>query len=203
MQMNKLTILSGVALFALAGTAMAQGPGERPDRNADVTRAQVIERTDQMFARLDDNRDGRITPEELVQQREQRRAELAGRVFDRLDLDHNGSVTREEMTQARAQRQAQRAERRAEAGPGMQGPGGMRGHRGMRRGPGGPGGPGMGGGRMFGEQGFVTAEQFRARALERFDRTDADHDGTVTAAERRGARMQMRRQWQERRGQRG
>jgi hypothetical protein len=68
--------------------------------------------------------------------------------------------------------------------------------------PGGPGmrrfrhgGPGMGmrmGARMFGETGFVTAEQFRARALERFDRADANHDGTLTVDERRAQRGQMR-----------
>ncbi len=46
----------------------------------------------------------------------------------------------------------------------------------------------MRGQRLFGEQGFVTAEQFRERALARFDRADANHDGTVTAAERREAR---------------
>ena len=59
------------------------------------------------------------------------------------------------------------------------------------------GGPGMGmrrGARMFGEAGFVTAEQFRARALERFDRADANHDGTLTADERRARRGEMRRQ---------
>ena len=80
----------------------------------------------------------------------------------------------------------------------------------MRMGPppGGPGGPGMGrppAGRtaraapacaargMFGEQGFVTREQMRERALARFDRADANHDGTLTAAERQQAREQMRR----------
>jgi len=85
--------------------------------------------------------------------------------------------------------------------------GGPRGHRGGRGGhgghmgppPGGPGGPegpggpdgeghGMHGARMFGTQGFFTLEQMRARALERFDRADANHDGTVTVAERREAR---------------
>ena len=50
----------------------------------------------------------------------------------------------------------------------------------------------MRGQRMFGEQGFVTAEQFRERALARFDRADANRDGTLTAAERREAREQRR-----------
>jgi hypothetical protein len=50
----------------------------------------------------------------------------------------------------------------------------------------------MRGGRMFGEQGFVTREQMRERALARFDRADADHNGTLTAAERHAAREQRR-----------
>ena len=56
----------------------------------------------------------------------------------------------------------------------------------------GPVGPGRRGGRLFGAEGFVTAEQFRARALERFDRADADHNGTLTAAERQAAHGAMR-----------
>ena len=194
--MNKIIMLSGAALLALAGAALAQPPGgpdgPRRDRDADVTRAQVIERTDQRFARLDANNDGRFTLEEGRQQREQRRSQRMDRMFGRLDLDRNGSITREEMSQARAQHQARRGERRA-GGPG--GPG-MR-HR-RPDGPGGPGGPGMRGQRLFGEQGFVTREQFRERALARFDRADADRNGIVTAAERQAVRAQRR----ERRGER-
>lgn len=181
--MNKFTILSGSALLALAGGALAQSPGgpdgQRRDRNADVTRAQVIERTDQMFARLDANDDGRFTPEEAQAHREQRRQQRAELMFDRLDLDRNGSITREEARQAHAQHRAERGER----GPGGRG---MR-HRGPRH-----AGAGVRGQRLFGEQGFVTAEQFRARALARFDRADADRNGVVTAAERQAAREQRR-----------
>ena len=115
--MTKLTLLSGAALLAVAGVALAQGgPGERPDRNADVTRQQVIERADRMFARLDANHDGRFTPDEARAMGEQRRSEMMGRMFDRLDANHDGNISREEFASA---------------------------HRGMRGGPGGPGGPGM------------------------------------------------------------
>jgi Ca2+-binding EF-hand superfamily protein len=208
--MNKIAILAGTALLTVAGVALAQGgPGERPDRNADVTRQQVIERTDQRFARLDANNDGRFTPEEMRAAGEARRAERQTRMFDRMDLDHNGSITREEMTQAHSQMREHRGE------------GGMGGHRGMRHrgphgpggpggpegagahaehgGPGGPGGHGMRGERMFGEQGFITREQMRERALARFDAADADHNGTVTAAERQAARGAMRQGRRERR----
>ena len=205
--MRTLTIMSGAALLALAAAASAQPPagpdgprGPRPGRDADVTRQQVIERTDRMFERLDANRDGRFTPEEARAGREQRREQMAERMFDRLDLDHNGSITREEMAQARTRHHA----RRGEGGHGMRGPGMRHRRMGMRHG--GPGGPGMRGGRgaaLFGEQGFVTREQWRERALARFDRVDADRNGTVTAAERRAAREQRRERMRERRPSQG
>lgn len=188
--MKTITLLTGAALLAIAGLATAQGPAPRGDRDATVTRDQVVARVDERFARLDANNDGRFTPDEARARDEQRRAQRAERMFDRLDLDHNGSITREEMNQAHAQRQARRGERRAERGHGMRG---MRGHhrrRGMAM--------AMRGGRLFGEQGFVTREQQRERALARFDRADADHDGTLTAAERREARRAMRERVRER-----
>jgi ribosomal protein L15 len=205
--MKTVALLTGAALLAIAGPAVAQGPGPRGDRDAAVTRDQVIARVDERFALLDTNNDGRFTPEEARAMGERRRAQRADRMFDRLDLDHDGSITRDEMSQARAQRQAHRGERRADAGPGMRGHRGTRGMRGMHgmRGHHGRRGFAMGmrPGRMFGEQGFATREQFRERALARFERADANHDGTLTAEERheaRGARREhMRERLQERR----
>ena len=200
--MNKLILLAGPALLALAGPALAQpAPGPRADRDADVTRQQVIDRADQRFARLDLDHDGRATPEEARQAGEQRRAERAGRMFERLDLNRDGSVSRAEFDQARSQLREQRGERRAERG----GRRGMRGMHGPRRGA--PGARGEAGQRMFGDQGFVTREQMRERALARFDRLDANRDGTLTAAERQQGRQQMRERFrermQERRGREG
>ena len=173
--MKKFTILGGAVLIAVAGAAIAQQATTRPDRNADVTRQQTIERADQRFARLDVNNDGRATAEEAQQAHQQHRAERAGRMFERFDLNSDGSITRAEFDQAHAQR----AEHGAEAGE----------HRGMR---------GDHRAAMFGEQGFVTREQMRERALARFDRLDANRDGTLTAEERRQARQQR---MQERRSQ--
>jgi hypothetical protein len=207
--MNKLILLAGTALLAIAGPALAQpAPSPRADRpstppaaslrtgSADVTRQQVIARVDQRFARLDVNNDGRATPEEARQAGEQRRAERAGRMFERLDLNRDGSVSRAEFDQARSQLRERSGERRAERG----GRRGMRGMHGPRRGPGARGEAGQ---RMFGEQGFVTREQMRERALARFDRLDANRDGTLTAAERQQGRQQMRERMQERRGREG
>ena len=113
--------------------------------------------------------------------RAERRERRADRLFERLDLDRDGSITREEIDQARARA------RRATAPSAASGAGCAAIAAGRRR-----GGLGMRGHRLFGEQDFVTAEQFRERALARFDRADADHDGTLTAAERREARAQRR-----------
>jgi hypothetical protein len=188
--MKTLTLLSGAALLAVAGIAVAQGGPEAdgPGPHGDVTRQQVIAHTDEMFGRLDADHDGRVTPDEMRAMGEHRREEMRQHMFERVDANHDGNISREEFAEAHAMHD---------------GPDGPGGHRGMHMGPppGGPGGPeggegpggrGMHGGRMFGAQGFVTLEQMRARALERFDRADADHDGTLTAAEREAAHGRMR-----------
>lgn len=196
--MKKISLVAGAALLAIAGTAIAQpGDGPRRDRNADTTRQQVIDRVDQRFAALDANRDGRVTAEEMRQHGEQRRAQRSERTFERLDANRDGNISRAEWDQAQAQRTQRMSERRAQAGQDEQAgrPPGMRGMRAMR---------GMRGGhgvRMFGEQGYITQEQMRERALARFDRMDLNRDGTVTAAERQQARQQMRERMQQRRGQ--
>ena len=181
--MKKSMILGGAALIAVAataaGVATAQDAAVRPDRDAAVTRQQVIERADQRFARLDLNNDGQATADEARQAHEQRRAEHAGRMFERIDLNHDGNISRSEFEQVRGHRGEGRA-------AGDEGPGRHHGRRGMH---------GMRGGghaAMCGEQGFVTREQMRERALERFDRLDANHDGTLTADERRQGRSQWR-----------
>jgi Ca2+-binding EF-hand superfamily protein len=183
--MKTLTLLSGAALLAVAGLALAQdGPApDRPGPDATITRQQAVARAEQMFARLDANHDGRFTPDEAQAMGEHRRGDVRQHMFDRIDANHDGNISRDEFAQAHAMRD---------------GPGGPGGDRGMEMGPppGGPGGPegghGMHGARMFGDQGFVTLEQMRARALERFDRADANHDGTLTPEERQAAHERMR-----------
>jgi Ca2+-binding EF-hand superfamily protein len=182
MKAIRITLLAG-ALLATSGVAAAQPQGARGPA-AEVTRDQALARADQRFQRLDANRDGRVNAEELRQTagqrmalRQQRRGERQGQLFDRLDSNRDGQLSREEFAQRlqlRAERRAQRGER------------GMRGMRGMRG--------GRMAMRMLGEDGVITAEEFRQQALRRFERLDANRDGRITADERRGAR--------ERRGQR-
>jgi hypothetical protein len=192
--MKKFAILAGTAILGVAAAGIRAGATDRCAgvRHADVTRQQVMHRrTDQRFQRLDINSDGRATADEARQAGEQRRAERAGRMFERLDANRDGSVSRAEFDQAQAQRMARRGER-GEHGRGMGG---------MHRGHGWGGMRGERGEQMFGEQGFVTRDQMRERALARFDRADANRDGTLTVAERQQGREQFRQHRQERRSQ--
>ena len=55
------------------------------------------------------------------------------------------------------------------------------------------------------KDGAISQAEFTAGALQRFDRTDANHDGTVTKEERQAARKamreEMRARWQNRAAQ--
>lgn len=189
MKAIRFSLLAG-AVLAVTGVAVAQ-PGTQPrGPAAEVTRDEAVARADARFQRLDVNRDGRVTTDELRQAGEARQAQRAERgaerqtaMFDRLDADRSGQISREEF----AQRREMRGERR--------GRGGMHGIRSMR---GGARGGAMGA-RMLGDDGVMTADEFRARAATRFDRLDANRDGRVTADERRGARERMRTERRERR----
>lgn len=191
--MKKYLILGTAALAVVAAGAAAQEAGsrpDRPDRNADVTRQQAIERADQRFSRLDLNNDGQATAEEARQAHQQRRAERAGRMFERMDLNSDGNISRAEFDQVHNQR------REARSGDGER-RGRWHGRRGMR----GHGEHGMGRGALFGEQGFITRDQMREQATAQFDRLDANRDGVLTAEERRQAWSQMRERARERRNQ--
>jgi hypothetical protein len=185
--MNKTITLSlvGAALLATTGVAVAQGGQDgRRGPAADVTRDQAVARADARFARLDVNRDGSVTAEEARQARQVNRGERRGQMFDRLDSNRDGSISREEFNQ-----------RSAERGGGSREGRGMRSGGQDRR-----GGAEARGAGMFGGDGVVTREEFRADALQRFERLDLNRDGTITAAERQDARQRFRAERQGRRG---
>ena len=182
MKAMKITLLAG-SLLATTGVAAAQPQGR--GLGADLTRDQAIARADQRFQRLDANRDGRVNAEEMRQITERRMARRQQRAgqgeaggerqaqrqvaqFDRLDTNRDGQLSREEF----AQRREMRSERRAQRG--ARGMGGARG--------------GQMAMRMLGEDGVITAEEFRQQALRRFERLDANRDGRVTGEERRNRR---------------
>ena len=178
--MNKTLIAAGLsALAALtAGAAVAQATDGRPGRDADVTRAQVVAQTDARFAKLDANRDGNVS---AAEQKAVREARFADR-FKRLDTDGNGSISQAEFAAAREKRGEGRGDH-AE---------GRRGHHAGRGGHFGFGG--RGGNADANKDGVISKAEFQAKALERFDRSDADRNGVLTAVERQAARTAMRAQ---------
>jgi hypothetical protein len=199
MKAIKISFIAG-ALLASTGVVSAQ-PAERGrGPAAEITRDRALARAEQRFARLDTNRDGSITREEMRAGRQQMRAERQQRRQERLArLPAERRAEIAARMEARGQRQGQRAERRAERRARMQAMSPeqraqlraqRQAGRGERRGP-------------FAAGGTVTLEQFRARALQRFERLDKDRNGRVTMAERREVRQQLRQERQARRqGQR-
>ncbi len=170
--------------LAIASPAMAQQANTaRPD----MTRAQVEAKAAERFAKMDVNNDGVLNTADRAARRAQ--------AFQRLDSDRNGSISQAEFDA----RQAARTERRGQRAEGGK-RGGMRGHR-M--------GAKTGGGRMgmartadTNNDQAISRAEFTSAALARFDRSDADRNGTVTQAERQSQREVMRAQWQQRRAQR-
>lgn len=190
------TLIAAASMTALAGLAIAQPAARDPggfgllalDGNADgkVERAEVLAAHRAHFDKIDTNRDGQATPEELKAFHEQERAartqEMATRRFAELDKDGNGQVSKTEFTAAiqagpgkpgmdQADGRGPDREFRAR-GPGPEWHG---------RGPDGKGQPGLRG--DANSDGKVSFAEFSARGVEAFDRADANKDGVVTIAE--------------------
>ena len=118
------------------------------------------------FAKMDANKDGKLDAADRGVQH----GRMAGAMFDRIDADRNGSISREEWN-AGATRMAQ-AHRAHDAPHHM-----LK----MAR----PARP------MMGDQNgdrAISAQEFEAQALERFEQADANKDGVVTPAEHMAAR---------------
>jgi hypothetical protein len=179
--MRKLTLslIVGGAAVAFGGVASAQ-PAQAPEQA--MTRTAVEQRTDQAFARLDANRDGKLDQADREARQKVR--------FDRIDANHDGAVTYAEFTAARGNFEQARKDRLARRGDDA-----GRHHAGR-------GGHRFALGRFAArtadadKDGAVTKAEFQTAALQRFDRADANHDGTVTPDEAKAARDNMRRQWQ-------
>ncbi|MEA3034194.1 MAG: hypothetical protein QOH86_2210 [Sphingomonadales bacterium] len=228
----KAIIFAGAGVAALAAVAASAQPSappappapsmrEAPRATHPMTRAEVKAKVDAHFARLDTNRDGFLTPDEIAAGHGPR-----GEGFAMRRMHPDGPMGERGM-----------ADRPVREGPMADGPGRDgraevfahldANHDGvvtrdefMNAGPGdtrverrrvfvmrdgeGPGrGPGMGtrGGGMHGRMiermdsnhdGRVSLAEAEARALEAFDRADANHDGVVTPEERQAARGAMR-----------
>jgi len=182
--MRKLTpalygALAAAAALSVAGAAIAQTAdapaakaGAREHRAmSPSTRAEAQAHAARMFERLDANGDGQLNADD-------RQARVAQR-FAKLDGNGDGALSLEEFSSAHEKR-----------GEGMRGAKGDRHHR-MGHGRGGM----M---RMMAQKADtngdnqVSAAEFEAAALARFDAADADGNGTVTAEERKAAMQKMR-----------
>lgn len=193
----KKTMIGGVAAIALAavsGMAMAQTPA--PHRAPNAARAAAAERSvtqaefvDARLARLiaaDTNRDGVVTPEEMQAARQAQRTERLNQRFAKLDANGDGSISRAEFDAANAPR--------AERGPRAERAGQWAGQRGGHRGPMRAAHRGAEGAR---ERGPIVIADVRAKLTEQFAKLDTNHDGVLTAAERRAgwqARAEQRRE---------
>lgn len=177
--MKTLTLGISMAALVLGGTAIAAPAQDQAregrDPNRVMTRAEVQAKSQERFARMDANKDGKLDRTDWQALRETRKEKR----FARLDTNNDGQISK--------------AEFMADNGPMKQG----RGQWGHRR------GGGMMG-KMAGAQGdrSITQADFTARALQRFDAMDANKDGQVTPQERAAAREQMKAKWQQMRAQR-
>ena len=182
-----------------------------------LTREELLQHVRAMFARLDANKDGYVTSEEIegfhhgfagtqgdMHRRIEKNRPMRGdraQIFDRLDANHDGVISREEFMRVAPQVRERRVMiMRKDAGmPGMDdmhmpeagihemGIWKMRMHR--------PGG----GERLFemadkNHDGRVSLQEAENAALAHFDRADLNHDGKITPDERRKAHEMMRRE---------
>ncbi len=170
-----LTIGISALALTLAGTAFAQQTTPPKKPVAELTRAQAQTKAEEMFARLDANKDGVVNSAD----REARMKAMRESAFTALDTDKNGQISRDEFMNAKQDGKRGKM--------GMHNGGEMRGHWGKQ-------GRGMKGADGA-KNASVTKAQFVSEALTRFDKLDANKDGKVTAEERKAGRDAMRSEW--------
>ena len=202
----KKILISGVAVAALAGLAPAiaqSAPTTAPQAKAaqvakPLTRAEVAQKAQQHFTKLDANKDGFLTKAEAEAGHGAMKHRIAermgerrdpGAAFDRLDTNKDGAISRDEFTKGHEMRTERRMVMKdgAPRAPGAKAGKGMRMHRmgGM-----------MMGGQMFdmadaNKDGRVTLQEATDAAARHFDMADANRDGQVTPDERRQMHRQM------------
>jgi hypothetical protein len=210
--MQKSLFLTGVWLAAsYFAVAHAQNGAPPPTgghhMQAPKTRAEVEARVREQFARLDTNKDGFLTEEELrphMPTPAERQA-MRDKMFAMMDKDGNGEISKAEFEAFHADHVHGRHgpggrdghEQHAMAAPadGASPHPHMRGHRGWH---------GMMARMMFrhadaDHDGKVSLAEAEKAALDRFDKADTNHDGVISDAERQAARQQMAARFRERR----
>ena len=216
--MKKLIV---AATILLAGTAIAQtpppppaAPAVPPMHDRVTTRAEAVDKVRQHFGKLDADKDGAVTKEEVMEGHRElgkdfrtMRGEHAkggaphimmldrprgdpNAAFDRLDTNKDGSISREEFAAGREKRLERRIvmreQRRDGAGAPKDGKE-VRKHV-MRMHGRGPFGAHMIVMADTDKDGKITQAEAEALALQHFDRMDSNKDGQVTPEERRAGR---------------
>lgn len=167
--MRTLPILSlGALAFALAAPTMAAPEGKAAgyDRSAPMARADTLAKVEARFAKIDTNSDGVIDAAEMTAHREAKRAARAEKL---------AAMTDEQKAKMEERRTAMK-ERWAKRAASADAPAAKR-TKGDRM------------ARIDADgDGRITAAEFAAPAMKRFDKIDANSDGIVTPEERKAAR---------------
>lgn len=177
-----LTVFSGVAVAQTVAPAAPQRAARVMAQP--VSQADFVQRRVERLRAADADHNGTVTAEEMRAAGQAKRAERRNVMFDRLDANKDGSISRAEFDAPRADGQRAGRGERGQRGPRAEHAG--RGHGGMHRGAQRMGRNGEG-------RGPIVIAEAERKATETFTRLDANHDGTLTAEERR-AGMQARRQ---------
>lgn len=180
--MKKL-LFSAAALASVAGIAPAlaySAPAPKHEMKA-MTRAEMMQKMQDHFAKLDANKDGFVTKEEIEtgrramhEQMADHMKERASSMFDRMDADHDGNISRSEFDRAHSAMAGHMGDKRMK----------MRGmHGGMAE-------------HLFAaadsnNDGRLSQQEATAAAAAHFDKVDANHDGTITPDEMRAAHKAM------------
>ena len=204
-------ILIATAALMAGTVALAQTPPPAPPAPAApmahpmadkvMTRAETVAKVREHFGRMDSDKNGSITKEEIAQGHEKMAAHFKdgpggqhrmmhdgprgdpNAAFDRLDANRDGAISRDEFAKAHEERIEKRIEIREQRKEARNDKSDRREFR-MHR---------LGGGRMIvmadsNKDGQITLAEAEALALQHFDKMDANHDGQVTPEERRAAR---------------
>lgn len=179
--MKKFLIISIATAAMMAGSATYAQQSGGAEPRGDMTRADAQTKAAERFAKMDVNSDGQLSDADREAKRRAR--------FDQTDANGDGQLSYAEVAAAHEARKAMRGERRGEAGERRAGRGEDR-MRGGKRG-------GKKGGKMMAgmdtdNSGTVSQAEFTTAALARFDRADANKDGTLTSEERQAQRGDRR-----------
>ena len=202
--MTKTLIVGLLAAAAVPALAQTAAPAPAPMADKVITRADILQKVQQHFAKLDTNRDGVLSQGEVqamasrhpggAWRGENSAARDPNAMFNQLDANHDGTLSRDEFAKGHSMRIERRVVMNGQPGqPGQPGAPmeGMEMHR-----MGGHGGHGMGGMvilRMadLNHDGRITLQEAQSAAAQHFDQLDTNRDGRLTHDEMRAMHQKM------------